>query len=318
MIFNNTNRELRFGVAIVTYNRLSLLKECLKCILNQKYKFDKVLLINNCSTDGTKKYLDEIANQDDYKNFEIFTTKKNLGGSGGFKLAVEKLYESVDYLLLIDDDAMLDRNFLYNIICKLDDSIGAYSGTVETDGRIDTTHRRVIKNKIFMTKADVEKDKYQKEYFDYDLSTFCGLIVNTKIIKKIGFPKSEYFIWYDDTEYSLRIGKYTKIRNINSALINHKAVSSVTNKLSWKSYYGYRNAIDVGKKYSKMPLIYLGYRYSFHVFKFFMYLSKSLITKCVKKKKYYSVCAHLNLDVIHDSLCNQLGKSDIYYPGYKF
>ena len=38
---------------VVTYNRLSLLKECIHGILSQTKKADNIIVINNQSTDGT-------------------------------------------------------------------------------------------------------------------------------------------------------------------------------------------------------------------------------------------------------------------------
>ena len=41
---------------VVTYNRLSLLKECLVALLDQEYSLNKIYVINNNSTDETKEY----------------------------------------------------------------------------------------------------------------------------------------------------------------------------------------------------------------------------------------------------------------------
>lgn len=301
------------GVAIVTYNRLTLLQECLDCVFNQSRSFDFIMVVNNCSTDGTKEYLDGI---EKIKNMEIIHTNENLGGAGGFKLAVENLYTKVDYLLLIDDDAMLDREFLFNIEKNMENNILAYSGSVLTNNVIDTSHRRILNNKILMTKKNINIERYESNSFLYDLSTFCGLLVSTKVIEKIGFPKSEYFIWYDDTEYSLRINKYTKIKNVNNATINHKTKSNVSADLNWKSYYGYRNFINMGKLYSKCPVAFVTYRYSYHLFRWIQYSVKAKI--CKDRKQYYCGCARLNLDVVIDSFKNRLGISLKYYPGLKF
>lgn len=315
MQFCNKAEMVKYGVVIVTYNRKKLLNECIECVAKQTKKFNKVLIIDNCSTDGTKNFLDEYAQRN--SEVEVYHTTENFGGAGGFKLGVEMLYLKVDYVLLIDDDAMLNTKFLEEIDNNLQEKIGAYSGTVTTEGKIDTTHRRVISNSIFMTKKDVSLSKYEKEYYDYDLATFCGLMINTDIIKKIGFPKSEYFIWYDDTEYSLRVGQFTKIRNINKAVIDHKAISSFTNRLSWKSYYGYRNAIDVGRIYSKNKILFLCYRYLFHSLRFCQYWGKMILSKSQEERKYNSACAFMNIDVLVDSFHHRLGKCDKYYPGMR-
>ena len=50
---------MKINCVIVTYNRLSLLKECISALKNQTYKINKIYIINNNSTDGTSDYLQE-------------------------------------------------------------------------------------------------------------------------------------------------------------------------------------------------------------------------------------------------------------------
>ena len=64
--------------------------------------------------------------------------------------------------------------------------------------------------------------------------------------------KKEYFIWYDDTEYCLRLRQYGGIYNVNAAVLNHKTAlpmdeKNIFVKTNWKSYYGYRNRYDTAK-----------------------------------------------------------------------
>ena len=50
---------MRKVALVLTYNRLALLKECIKGIEAQEEKLDKLYIVNNSSTDGTKEYLKE-------------------------------------------------------------------------------------------------------------------------------------------------------------------------------------------------------------------------------------------------------------------
>ena len=50
-------KKLRIVAAILTHNRIKLLKRCLNSIKNQERKCDEVLVINNGSSDGTETYL---------------------------------------------------------------------------------------------------------------------------------------------------------------------------------------------------------------------------------------------------------------------
>lgn len=42
---------------VVTYNRKKLLLECLDAIFQQTYSISRLILIDNCSTDGTMNEL---------------------------------------------------------------------------------------------------------------------------------------------------------------------------------------------------------------------------------------------------------------------
>ena len=44
---------MKIVAVVVTYNRKELLLECIQAILNQTYKLEKVIVIDNNSNDGT-------------------------------------------------------------------------------------------------------------------------------------------------------------------------------------------------------------------------------------------------------------------------
>ena len=48
---------MKVNCVVVTYNRLALLRECLAAIEKQTYPIHKVIVIDNCSTDGTEDFL---------------------------------------------------------------------------------------------------------------------------------------------------------------------------------------------------------------------------------------------------------------------
>ena len=48
---------MNIAVVVVTYNRLSLLKECVEALAQQTVKVSEVIIMDNNSNDGTKEYL---------------------------------------------------------------------------------------------------------------------------------------------------------------------------------------------------------------------------------------------------------------------
>lgn len=297
----------KLGVVIVTYNRINLLQECVDHVLEQTVPFNSIIIVDNNSNDGTSNYLNSLSNN---KKIHIISLKENLGGSGGFYKGMEyALSLNLDWLLLIDDDAIIDIDFNEKIPFHEDNSIKSYSGTVIKNGSIDYNHRRILKNINKFKEENVSEELYEKDFFDYNLATFCGLYVSIDLIKIIGLPIKEFFIWYDDTEYSLRLMQYTKIRNINMAKLNHKCGFGQTQvTFSWKDYYGRRNKLFIIKKYYNRKQLYI------YMLWMCIAITKHYLIYIFSKDNFAKYKAHLTKDAMLDGIHNRLGKNQEYLP----
>ena len=249
---------MNYAVVIVTCNRLELLKECVASVEAQTYPVSKVVIVNNASSDGTAQYLDSLD-----EKYIVLHQQTNLGGAGGFQLGIGCAAElpDIDYVLIIDDDAMISPDYIRFCDEYLSAHAGcpAVSGTVMTDGQIQLNHRRVISNALIFSEKNVPLSAYQRDTFVYRLSTFCGLMIRQSEIRKIGLPKAEYFISYDDTEYSMRL---PQIVNINAATLNHKTKLTQDNstfygRMNWRTYYIHRNRYDLIKSHCSKLSSYL-------------------------------------------------------------
>lgn len=49
----------KVAAVVVTYNRIALLKECIKALQQQTYLCD-ILIVDNASTDGTEEYINKV------------------------------------------------------------------------------------------------------------------------------------------------------------------------------------------------------------------------------------------------------------------
>lgn len=242
--------DLKFAVVIVTYNRKELLKECIQNVLRQTAGFHKIIIIDNASTDGTKE---ELTLYQDMENVRIIRETENMGGACGFHNGLKAaLQYEWDWVLLIDDDAILSPDYmeqLKNNIIMRDGNIGAYTGTVMTQGRIAGEHRAVNRWKRLYQTTMVGEAAYKGDSFPLDYASFCGLLIKRSIVELIGLPEKELFIRCDDFEYSLRIRRHTQIVNINAAVLNHKTRIAGGKDMSWKLYYAIRNAVYIAGKY---------------------------------------------------------------------
>lgn len=307
---------MKYVSVLVTYNRKEKLIKAINSLLNQTLQPQKIILIDNCSTDGTKEFLKEKGVLDnplvDYNLMD-----KNYGGSGGFYYGIKRAleFEEYEYLSLSDDDALFKDNY-FELIAKAAStypSVHAFCGTVEyEDGTIQLDHRRKIINEKWIKEKEFPNSAYKDNFF-IDTFSFVGCVINKEIIKKIGLPSKEYFIYYDDTEYSLRVRENTKILNVSNAVIVHliqKKASANNNIISWKNYYEIRNSMLMKMKHSNW--IFLK--------PYFIYRQFHLITYVLVNKRYTGIrrkAVYVYNSGFKDAFRNVTGKKAPFIPGKK-
>jgi GT2 family glycosyltransferase len=86
------------------------------------------------------------------------------------------------------------------------------------DGRLDSTHRGILRRR----QVPLPAAAYASDTARVDYATFVGLLVRAELARAIDPPRAEFFIWGDDLEYSLRLGRQGEIRLVPASAIVHK------------------------------------------------------------------------------------------------
>lgn len=121
------NKYINISVVIPSLNGENHLKdfliknlEIIKSTLEQENDYNKIeiIIINDNSTDNTMDYLQEC--KDKY-NFLIFDTnpKQGAGSARNFGVSLNTILrnkENINYILFIDNDVLLEKNFFKNSI----------------------------------------------------------------------------------------------------------------------------------------------------------------------------------------------------------
>lgn len=234
---------------VVTYNRLSLLKQCLEKILNQTLPVSHIVVINNKSTDGTTEYLDTI----DSPIILVHNMPKNEGGAKGFSEGMKYAYKhtSDDTFWIMDDDTFPDSDALENLIVtrnKTNEKIGFLCSNVRWKDQSSTNIPAASSKWSAHIDAGLVK---------VDAATFVSVLVSREIVTELGFPTAELFIWGDDTEFTTRISTRYPCYFVSTSRVLHyseKNISDVTimddavERLS-RYKFMYRNLIYIDKKY---------------------------------------------------------------------
>ncbi len=254
---------------IVTYNRKELLIECIESIRNQENTECDILVIDNHSTDGTREYLSEYINN----NFIIYIdTGENLGGAGGFNFGIKQgAILGYKYLWIMDDDCIPSNNAL-EVLLSADKSLKGNYGFLSSkalwkDGSIckmNVQRKTLTKN----------LKSYDKQLIPVVMASFVSLFVKTDIVKEIGLPIKEFFIWTDDWEYTRRISRKYISYVVADSIVFHKSNSNIPADISTDSMnrlsrymYLYRNDICLYRREGIKGFIYEILRIPYHILK---------------------------------------------------
>lgn len=301
---------MKIGVVIVTFNRKKDLEKALKIYEQQTFTPEYLIVINNNSNDGTTEFLSEWRNKKaDFEKY-VVNLEKNIGGSGGFYTGLEKaLGLDANWIWVADDDAYPEKDALEKVNEYLeknkDKNISAVCGAIINNGKVDISHRKRVKETFFeVDQFPVLENEYKKDFFNLDLFSYVGTVMNKEKLIDVGLTEKDYFIYYDDTEHSYRLSRVGDIICLPSAKINHDVEFRKSVDIDWKGYYGIRNKmLFVKKHFSQRQYLYMYNKIYF----------KTIIKDILRKKSIGNKQTRIALK---DSKNNIKGMHLIYKPGW--
>ncbi len=237
---------MRTAAIVVTYNRKALLLENLECLLNQTAACDlDILVIDNNSSDGT---LDALKRDNLLDQIIYINTGKNLGGAGGFQFGIKYAAErDYDYLWIMDDDCMPEEDSLQKLLDiaheKRDNFGFLASKVLWKDGKICTMN--IPRKTVFRPVED-----FNAQIVPIEMASFVSLLIPVKVVREVGLPIKEFFIWTDDWEYTRRISRLKPGYLVNNSIVVHKSKNNIGANIAYESsdrlsrfQYLYRNDV---------------------------------------------------------------------------
>lgn len=227
----NENGDIRMAQAfhqkmvaavVVTYNRKDLLVECIEQLLAQTARDEMdVIVIDNNSSDGTEAALAPYIEKD---ALVYHNTGENLGGAGGFQLGMRIAAEAqYEYIWVMDDDTIPHPDALERLLeaaSEIDSDWGFLSSKVLwKDGSVCEMNRQ----RETLTKNIPDS---AQDLCPVVMASFVSLFVPVSVIKEVGLPIKEFFIWTDDWEFTRRISLQHKCYLVSSSIVVHKCMSN--------------------------------------------------------------------------------------------
>lgn len=242
---------------VVTYNRKDKLMECLCNLMQMDLK--NIFVIDNHSNKDTRDYLDQMKKND--KRLKVTHLKDNIGGAGGFNCGMKLFVKNSqsDFLWIMDDDTIPNIDSLNKLLhaYKSNEKVGFVSGSVYwTDGNLAKMNIPIYSD---------QPSSLDKNIKYIDEASFVAILFSREVIKQVGFPIKEFFIWGDDVEYTRRIKKsgYQGIQVVNAKIIHKMNSNNSTNIIKdndnigriSRYFYDFRNRVYLSRKQSLLAEI---------------------------------------------------------------
>lgn len=267
-------------ISIINYNGLENTNDCLESLsrLDSRDLDVEVVVIDNASTTPFT-----------FKNktvgkfpLNIIHSSTNTGFSGGHNIGMQyALKEGADYILILNNDTIVDKGLVKHLVSAIEkeSNIGIACPKIYfspgSEYHKDKYDKKDIGKVLWYAGEDmdwknilgqhrgvdeVDQGQYDKKE-ETEFATGCCMLVAMEVIKKIGMFDEKYFLYYEDTDFTMRAKNAGyKALYVPDAYLYHKNAASTGGSGSdLQDYFITRNRLLFGMKYaplrSKLALI---------------------------------------------------------------
>tara|TARA_Y100001934_G_C12152469_1_gene677976 strand:- start:161 stop:886 length:726 start_codon:yes stop_codon:yes gene_type:complete len=163
----------------------------------------EIIIVDNDSSDATKKYLKEIENN---YHIKIIFNSRNLGFSASTNQGIKASHG--EYIVLLNPDTIVTKDWAWNLMQHFDNDTGAVgplSNYVAGLQKFEFYLRENVDSLNIDQLADKLYIWNQTNSVETKLLIGFCLMLRRKIIDKIGMLDENLFLGSDDLEYSFRL-----------------------------------------------------------------------------------------------------------------
>lgn len=243
------------AVLLVNYNGINDTIECINSLLKSQTAANiRIVIVDNASKNDEAGTLEKL-----YPDVHIIKSKENLGFGGGNNLGIKYLMDQdIDYILMLNNDTIVAEDMIDKLIsadngrcvCLPKMYYYDYPETIWYGGGY--INKATGNAKHFQMNC-IDKNSKDETVMSCTFACFTCVLIRKDIIKDVGLFDEDYFIYCDDTDYSLRLLENSiNILYIPSAHLWHKVSKSSGGLGSAASeYYITRNRFIYLKAHKK-------------------------------------------------------------------
>jgi GT2 family glycosyltransferase len=218
------------AILILNWNGLDFSRSCLESLRKVDFPDFKVILVDNASQNEEGKTLKQL-----FPEIELLQNSENLGFAGGNNVGIKyALEQGYTHLMLLNNDTVVEPDFLGEMLLKFrqNPNLGVVQPLIlflhdqkiiwSAGGKWVPTLGRAI---TLGDRAPVSDYRHKKATLDW--ATGCCMLITREAILKAGLLNEQYFVYFEDVEWSLRFKNAGyDISLAERAIIYHEAGAS--------------------------------------------------------------------------------------------
>lgn len=264
---------MRIAVILVNYNGRQYNTACIESCLEQQGDHEiKIIIVDNASQDDSMQIIETCYGEND--RIETILLEDNYGFSYANNVGIRRAGEwEADYVLLLNNDTEAEEDMIAQLVM----CAGKHPDSVIAPKIYYSDRRNVIWSAGGAVSPLVRKvrhiglDQEDRGQFDEEkqigFATGCCLLIPRSVIEKAGLLDEQFFLYYEDTEYSFRLqGMRIPIYYCPAAKLYHKVSASSKGADSpLCAYYIARNWLlcnrtHLGRRYPLFAVYYAANR----------------------------------------------------------
>lgn len=235
----------KVGIVLVNYNGLEVQEACVLSLERMIFQDYEVVVVDNHSSDGSVERLKQL-----FPRVHVLEQQSNCGYAAGNNIGIRySMQLGTEYTLLLNNDTEVSETMLAILMRGITEKsvtvpkiyfhqepekIWSAGGTIQW-GKGETHNRGIY---------ETDCGQYEKE----EAVTFapaCCMLIPNKIFLDIGCFNEKYFMYFEDTDFCMRLQEAGYlIKYMPESILWHKVSSSTGGENSLKQiYYMTRNRL---------------------------------------------------------------------------
>ncbi|NTW26710.1 MAG: glycosyltransferase family 2 protein [Candidatus Moranbacteria bacterium] len=191
-------------VVILNFNGALTLPACLTSVFQSDYPNFEIVIVDNDSRDGSfEQAKDKFSRCHFIKNSENIGFSK--GNNVGIRFALEKF---ADFVFVLNNDTIVEKATLSSLVkvAISNSDAGIISPLImnKNNASVWFSGGKILwhKMKTLHLTEKTSGNSYSSQYL-----SGCAMLIKKEVFKKIGLFDERFFLYYEDTDFSLRASK---------------------------------------------------------------------------------------------------------------